>query len=58
MAMPPKWSKPVITELPDPPQAVKDAFAAQLALRGLALPAAREINRHSAFGDKADDPAE
>ena len=58
MATSPIWSKPGIAALPDPPQAVKDAFAAQLALRGLALPTARKINRHSALGDKADDPAE
>lgn len=54
----PGWSKPIITKLSNPPLPVKDAFADQLALRGLALPAARKIDRHSAFGDKADDTGE
>ena len=54
----PRWSKPVLTELPDPPQAVLDAFAAQLALRSLALPTAREIDRDPTPNGKADDPGE
>ncbi len=54
----PRWSKPAITEIPEPPQTVKDAFAAQLALCGAALPAPGEIDRATTLDRETDDPGE